>query len=155
MAIAIERLIERPECLPLLADWLLAEWPESVGHARSEALINMAGRTNLHRLPLGLVALDDGWPVGMATLALDRAPPELEFKTAYLPCLTTLYVDPPARRRGIGTLLCDAIAGEAARLGRSEIFLYTLDAAEFYRARNWQQLTDATPVFMRRSLATS
>ena len=151
--VRFERLIDRPDCVETLAEWLLGEWPDSVSRSRADAVLNIAGRTNFNRLPLAIVALDDGVPIGMASLAQDRPPAELQWQAAYVPCLATLYVLPTYRGRGIGEQLCDCVAGEASRLGYRELFLYTETAADFYQARGWELLTSDTPAFMRRGLA--
>jgi GNAT superfamily N-acetyltransferase len=152
MPVRIERLSDRPELVETLAQWALAEWPESVNHSLQVAVLNFAARANVDRLPLGLVALESELPVGMATLALDRPPTELEWHASFVPCLTGLYVMPQWRNQGIGGALCDCVAGEALRFGFQEIHLYTVNAAEFYQARGWCQLPTETPAFLQRRL---
>jgi GNAT superfamily N-acetyltransferase len=152
MTVCIERLADRPDCVETLAEWALAEWPESMRHSLRDAVLNFAARANVDRLPLGLVALECELPVGMATLALDRPPQELGWENAFVPCLAGLYVVPAWRRKGIGSALCDYVAGEALRLGFEEIHLYTVDAAEFYQARGWCRLLEAHPAFLQREL---
>ena len=152
MTVCIERLADRPEFVETLAEWALAEWPESMRHSLRDAVLNFASRANVDRLPLGLVALESGQPVGMATLALDRPPRDLKWETAFVPCLTGLYVIPEWRKQGIGGALCDCVAGEALRLGFQEIHLYTADAAEFYQARGWCRLPADSPAFLQRGL---
>ncbi len=152
MTVSIERLADRPELVKTLAQWALAEWPESVSHSLRGAVLNFAARANVDRLPLGLIALECELPVGMATLGLDRPPQELGWETAFVPCLTGLYVIPERRNQGIGSALCNCVAGEALRFGFQEIHLYTLDAAEFYQARGWRRLSVERPVFLQRGL---
>lgn len=150
--LVIKRLIDRPDCIEALADWLLAEWPEVVDSSHQKAIINIAGRTNFDRLPLALVAFQNGQLAGTATLTLDEPPRTLAGLARFVPVLATLYVPATFRRQGIGNSLCNAIAGEAARLGHPELFLYTETAADFYHARGWQSLTNTPPVFMRRAI---
>ena len=152
MPVRIERLSDRLELVETLAQWALAEWPESVNHSLHAAVLNFAARANVDRLPLGLVALECELPVGMATLAMDRPPSELEWQPTFVPCLTGLYVIPQWRNQGIGNTLCDCVAGEALRFGFQEIHLYTVEAAEFYQARGWCRLSAESPAFLKRRL---
>ena len=73
-----------------------------------------------------LVAEQDGWIVGFATL--HGQPPAGE--------LAMLFVDPPAIGRGIGTLLHDRITATAAQAGFTHLTVTADPHAEsFYLAR--------------------
>ncbi|MCR9221750.1 MAG: GNAT family N-acetyltransferase [Alphaproteobacteria bacterium] len=73
-----------------------------------------------------------GAALGVATLhALDGAPGAL--------MLHGLFVDPPARRRGIGAALLAAAEAEAARRGAGLLVVRAQrDAADFFRARGYR-----------------
>jgi N-acetylglutamate synthase-like GNAT family acetyltransferase len=62
---------------------------------------------------------------------------------ACITALTSLYVTPERRGRGIGTQLCAEAARAAAGIGLAELFLYTRDSQRFYADRGWRRECEA------------
>jgi GNAT superfamily N-acetyltransferase len=118
----IEYLADHRDTIPILARWLFDEW----GHRSPDGSVQgMADtlRARLHwdRLPLALVALQDGKPIGTVSLKIK----EVEIRSEYEHWLGTLFVKEACRRRGVATLLLKTAANEARRLGLDELYLYT------------------------------
>ncbi|MEW5986550.1 MAG: GNAT family N-acetyltransferase [Chloroflexota bacterium] len=134
MNIKVEYLADHPELVSLLAAWFYEEWGQgspAVTFERMEERVR--ARMNRDHLPLALVALDNGVPVGSATLKIQ----EMETHPQFLYWLGTVYVRPPFRRQGIGSIIVEAATAEAARLGLGELYLYTRHSERFYTRLGW------------------
>lgn len=149
----IVHLFKHPRHLPLVAGWIYHEfWAGKPGYsvALFEDLLRQADDPG--RIPLSLLALDEGRPAGTVNLIHcdSQRRPDLH------PWLAALVVPPGARGRGIGSALVRAVASEARRLGFNEVFLGT-DIPVFYEplgARVFQRFEDALCI-MRIPLAPS
>ena len=128
---------DHQEVIPVLAAWIYNEWSYLYP---GETLQDFEGllreRINKKSLPLTLVAIEAGEPVGTVSLKAF----EMETSSDMTPWLTSLYVASPLRRRGIGTNLVKAIEQKAAELEIRKLFLFTADAALvalFYSRLGW------------------
>jgi predicted N-acetyltransferase YhbS len=133
----IHYLREREDVIPILAAWIFNEWSYLYPGATMpdfEGLLRE--RINKKSLPLTLVAIEAGEPVGTASLkAFD-----IETRSDLGPWLTSLYVAKPWRRRGIGSSLVKAAEQKAAELKIRKLFLFTTDPAlvvPFYSRLGW------------------
>jgi predicted N-acetyltransferase YhbS len=118
---------------------------EMVARLRLAAFFEGTGRTlkedtaGLQKLLAGdgfetsLVARIDGVPVGTCLLVRN----ELEPAHDLTPWLAGLAVVPEHQRRGIGRALVRVIEARAASAGFSELYLYTLEARDFYATLGW------------------
>jgi predicted N-acetyltransferase YhbS len=134
MGAEIAYLADHPELIPELAAWLHEEWgyldpKSSVKH--KEVMLRV--RLNRDKIPLTLVAFLSSEPVGTASLQLRELPTYRQ----YLHWLGTVYVLPPYRSQGIGIQLVERAVAEAARLGVSELYLYTPDQEQMYASLGW------------------
>ena len=86
-------------------------------------------------LPLTLVALDNGEPVGMCSLSKVKGlRPDLS------PWLGPLFVNKQYQKRGIGSKLVEAIKQKACVLGFEKLYLCTHDSdlvTKYYQPRGW------------------
>ena len=122
MEVNIEYLADHPDSAAILAQWLFAEWGHHSPDATIEGIMEKLNkRLNRDRLPLALVAIRDGQPIGTVSLKLK----EVEIRSQYEHWLGTLYVHEPYRGRGIGSLLVKAAVEVADRLSVGELYLYT------------------------------
>ncbi len=124
----IEHLFEHPEWIRLVAGWIYDEfWTGKPGVSVETFVARLGEATDPDRVPLSLLALSDGRPVGTVNLVHtdSEARPDLH------PWLAALVVVPEARGQGIGSALVRELNAEAARLGFGELFLGT-DIPEFY-----------------------
>ncbi|MFH1831578.1 MAG: GNAT family N-acetyltransferase [bacterium] len=90
---------------------------------------------NIDSLPLTLVALDNGMPVGMCSLTETKG---LRFNLT--PWLGPLVVDKQHQRHGIGNQLIEAIKQKARLLGFEKLYLCTDNpelANKYYVRRGW------------------
>lgn len=133
----IHYLGDRQEVIPILAAWIYDEWSYLYPGATLrdfEGLLR--ARLNKKSLPLALVAIEAGEPIGTASLkAFD-----METRTDLTPWFTSLYIAKPWRRRGIGSNLVKAMEQKAVELEIRKLFLYTADAvlvAPFYSRLGW------------------
>lgn len=130
-------LSDLPAALPLVAAWQHGEWgglePGDTLERREERLrahLDGAG------LPLTMVALADGNPAGCAGLVAE----ELSDYADLTPWLSSVYVDPAWRGRGVGTALTLAVERKARDLGWSRLYLCTWTARSLYERLGWRPL---------------
>jgi predicted N-acetyltransferase YhbS len=124
----INHLYEHPAHIDRVAAWIHTEfWADKQIHtpASLAALLRDAARPD--SIPLSLLALVDGEPVGTVNLVEND-----DDKRAHLrPWLAALVVVREQRGRGIGSRLVRKLAGLAATLGYSSMYLGT-DNPSFY-----------------------
>ncbi len=133
----IEWIGDCPACVPRLARWhvtafadVLATW------TIDEAAFELRGHIARLAVPTTWVAFDEDQVVGsVSLLASDPPAPD-----RYAPWLATLFVDPAARGRGIGSALVRRAVAEANGLGLPELHLWTPEHADFYVRLGWQSL---------------
>lgn len=130
----IEYLADHPEALPTLAQWQHTEWgyirPGDSVEARRARL---EGWCNRDRIPLTVVALDNGEVLGSASLI----PHDMETRMELTPWMAGVFVGEPYRRKGIGAELVRRIMDEAEKLEVPLLYLYTVHSEKFYAALGW------------------
>ena len=150
--LTIRPLAEAPETLPALAALMKAEWPGWYGPGGpGEALADLRARSRLDGLPQGVVALEDGHPIGCAALAA-ASYGALAGET---PWVVGLLVAPGRRGRGIGSALVEACEERARALGVLAVLATTASARGLLQRRGWalvRELKDGQAVH-RRALA--
>src|SRR5438094_9563419 len=110
--VQISYLIQQPEYIPQLAQWLVEQWDSILGEGTPEARIKKL-KTHLNRdkLPIAWVAHANGQLLGTAALRVH----DLEGREDLTPWLGEVFVGSQVRRRRIGAALC-ATVQEAARV---------------------------------------
>jgi N-acetylglutamate synthase-like GNAT family acetyltransferase len=134
MPMTIEYLADHPDALPTLAQWQHSEW----GHLRQgdtaeKRKARLQGFCNRDRIPLTVVALEDGGVRGSASLILH----DMETRMELTPWLAAVFVGEPYRRKGIGAELVRRIMAEAGGLNVPRLYLYTVHSERFYAALGW------------------
>lgn len=121
--VQIELLKSCPEVIPVLADWAYEDWSRFDASLTKERLIQNYSRRLSEEIPLTLVALKEGMPVGLVTLKAHEA---LEFADLENgnPWIGSLHIRSDERGQGIGELLAKSIALIAKRMGYQEIRFY-------------------------------
>lgn len=136
--IRISYLSDRRDAIPVVASWIYREWSFLyVGKTRRYVEDFLRERLHKRKLPLTLVAFERGRPVG--TVSLKEF--DMEGRQDLTPWVTSLYVVPARRKRGIGAALMRAVHDKAARMGIRGLYLFTADpglAAGFYRGLGWR-----------------
>ncbi len=138
MALEIVHLADRLDAVDAVAGWLHGEWYAGSGHSPQEAQQSVLWRLNRRHLPLALVALEAGHPVGTASLVNDEKPGG-GGETAFL---AGVYVDTACRGRGVGSRLCLQALAEARRLRLPRLSVLTLDGRAFYERLGWRHVAD-------------
>jgi predicted N-acetyltransferase YhbS len=133
----IQYLGDHRDVVPILAAWIYNEWSYLYpGTTLQDFTGLLLERMDKKSLPLTLVAIEAGEPVGTASLkAFD-----METRNDLTPWLTSLHVAEPWRRRGIGSNLVKAIEQKAVELGIRKLYLFTPDAdlvSLFYSRLGW------------------
>lgn len=128
-------LADRPDLIPALTDWFMAEWGPYYGAGGpGDAAADLRGCLNRDTLPVALVALDaDDTLLGTVALKEESVGSALGVG----PWLAAFLVAPQHRGRGVGAALVAAIEGEAARLGFAEIYTSTDTAEGILERRGW------------------
>jgi GNAT superfamily N-acetyltransferase len=92
---------------------------------------------NADRIPMTIIALDDGEPIGTAALT-DH---DMETHRELSPWLGGVYVVPSARGRGVARALVGDVIDRAAAFGVPVLYLYTNGAEGLYQKLDWRILS--------------
>lgn len=128
-AVIVDHLFRHPQHLGFVAGLVYREFWVGVpgGYSEADLRFHLGSATDPATVPLSLVALDGGTPVGTINLIAndDASLPELH------PWLAALVVVADRRGEGIGSRLVHALAVEAAGLGFAQLWFGT-DGPGFY-----------------------
>jgi predicted N-acetyltransferase YhbS len=148
MSIDIHHLLDHTHYIPTVAAWQQAEFgylsPGGTVEQRVERLRSASDRA---RLPIALVAISshDGALVGSAAIAATTL-----IHKHLTPWLSSVFVPPEQRGKGIATKLSLAAIAEADRLGFEKIHLFTPKNESLYARLGWETFGHAaingTPV---------
>jgi len=131
----IDYLAEHPDFIPTLSKWFLREWRDFYGDKSWEAVAEtFYKRLNRNRIPLSLVAFEDGDPLGTISLLEES----ISTHPHLAPWLGGLYVCEAERQRGIGRQLIEAGRAEAGKLGIGQIFIGIRKAEDYYLKLGWK-----------------
>ena len=135
--IQISYLIDHPEYIPQLGQWLFEQWGSILGEETPAARIEKLKRhLNRDTLPIAWVAHANGQVLGTAALRVH----DLEDRQDLTPWLGGVLVGTQFRCRGIGEALCAAVEGEARSRGIETLYLFTLDLEAWYSRLGWRVL---------------
>jgi len=136
VSIEIHHLLDHRQHIPTVAAWQQAEFgylsPNGTVEQRVERL---RGASDKALLPISLVAIstEQGDLVGSASIVATT----LTHKHL-TPWLSSVFVPPTQRGRGIASKLSLAAIAEANRLGFEKIFLFTPKSEALYARLGWQ-----------------
>ena len=139
MNIQIGLLKNHPNAIPELAHI----WYEVLGKiwvpdiSIQQVILRFQDHLNDNALPLTLVAIDEGKPIGMCSLRVnDGIRPDLT------PWLGSLVVDPAYQGKGIGKLLVTATQDKAVELGFQKLYLFAFDPSvpKYYVKLGWSEI---------------
>jgi N-acetylglutamate synthase-like GNAT family acetyltransferase len=135
--VRISYLIDYPEYIPQLAQWLFEQWDSILGEETPEARINkLKAHMNRDKLPIAWVAHANGQLLGTAALRVY----DLEGREDLTPWLGGVFVGTQFRRQGFGAALCATVEAEARSRGIQTLYLFTLDKQEWYLHLGWTPL---------------
>jgi GNAT superfamily N-acetyltransferase len=147
-------LADYPHYLPVVAGWIFDEWgAEMSGSTFDSVQSEFSQHLNRDRIPLTMLALSEGLPVGTASIFLH----DMDTRMELTPWLAAVYVLPEFRGQGIGSQLVRAIEETGKRLQLERLYLFTPDREAFYARLGWSLLELAeyrnhTNVIMTKSL---
>lgn len=135
--VRINYLVEHPEFIPQLGEWLFAQWGAILGEETPAARLRKL-KAHLHReeLPIAWVAHADGQLLGTAALRAH----DLEGHEHLTPWLGGVFVGASFRRRGVGAALCAAVEEAARARGIETLYLFTLDKQAWYSKMGWSEV---------------
>jgi len=135
--VVIDYLANHTEAIPVLAAWFHEEWsylyPERTLYDVERSI---AGRSQVDRIPIALVAMEAGEVIGTVCLKVHDMDTHLHLS----PWLAGLYVARTWRGRGIGSALVRAMEEKAQELEVGHLYLYTPDSESFYASLDWRLL---------------
>ena len=101
------------------------------------AIQNYVNHAHHEKLPLTLVALQNGQPIGMASLRENDG-----IQPQRTPWLGSLVVDPAFRKQRVGELLIDAIKQQASNRGYKKLYLLAFDLTipQWYAKLGWKSI---------------
>jgi N-acetylglutamate synthase-like GNAT family acetyltransferase len=137
--IRIKLLADAEEFIPAIARWHYVEWPEIFPDPRYVEE-RLKGRLQKTTLPLTLVAMEKGMPVGCVSLKQQ----EIKKLPHLTPWLASLIVKKSHRGKGIGKRLLSAAEKKAKALGFKSLYLYTTTAQKFYEENGWTEVQRMT-----------
>lgn len=130
-------LADQPQHLTIIAGWVYDEWlRHRPGETPATAEALFRGMLRRDELPLTLLALEGGAPIGTASIYLQ----DMDSRPALGPWMAAVYVAPGHRRRGVASALVRAIEAHARRLGVPRLYLYTPDQQRLYEGLGWRAL---------------
>ncbi len=137
--IEIKLLADCSEHIPYLAtlwyEQISKQWVPDASIERAKQ--NLIKHTNQKQLPVTFVALNNGQPVGMASLREnDGIQPDL------VPWLGSLVVDPAYRNQKIGESLIEVVKQRALIMGYSKLYLLAFDETipMWYESLGWKSI---------------
>ena len=131
----IDYLAEHPDFIPTLSKWFLREWRDFYGDQTWEVIAEIFyERLNRNRIPLSLIAFEDGSPLGTISLLEES----ISTHRHLTPWLGGLYVHQDRRHQGIGKRLIEAGIDEAGKLGIEQLFIGIRKAVDYYEKLGWK-----------------
>jgi N-acetylglutamate synthase-like GNAT family acetyltransferase len=132
--IRISYLIDHPEHLPQLAQWMFEEWRSILVDETLETRTEkFKTHMNRNKLPIAWIAHANGQVLGTAALRVH----DLEGREDLTPWLGGVFVGPDFRSQGIGAALCATVEDAARSLGAQTLYLFTLDKQAWYSRLGW------------------
>ena len=139
MIIDIVSLVERPDLLPVVAQWQWLEWGRRQGATVAQVAAVLRACCTAQAVPQGVVLLDGGVPAGTATL--DHA--DLDARPDLTPWLANVFVSPDFRGRGHAKRLVRHIEAAARAGGIETLYLHTENATALYAGLGWSAMATA------------
>jgi GNAT superfamily N-acetyltransferase len=135
--LAISDLRRRPDFFDTVADRIWQAWWRSHGHPREYIRTRLCENINAEPIPLALVAHAGGEFLGTASvIACD-----LDERPQLSPWVAAVWVEPHARRHGIGGMLVNQAVAACSALGIERAYLCArLERAGFYERLGWTRI---------------
>jgi GNAT superfamily N-acetyltransferase len=132
----IASMRDRPDLVPLVANWLWTEFGRPNGRTLETSLKAVAETVTAETMPRTFALLVNGVPVGTASLTID----DLDSRPDLTPWLAGVVVAPEARGKGLAAYLVAAVEAEAIRQSVTTLWLYTWTAERIYQRIGWRTI---------------
>lgn len=137
--LTIGNLADYPMHIATVSRWVFDQWSSQHGESFEDVLQRTKDRSRKEGIPMTLIALEDGVPVG--TVAVWEN--DLESRQDLAPYLATLFVSVDHRGKGIGRKLIKAAMQKTKELGYQKLYLIAEPAiGPFYKMLGWRFLSD-------------
>jgi GNAT superfamily N-acetyltransferase len=154
--ISIVTIADRPDLVPMVAQWLWHEWWQDDGYTLEQTRAAVAASISRSGPPQTFVLLVDGEPIGTASLVAH----DLDERPDLTPWLAGVFVIPEARGRGHVIHLIQAVEAACRSAAIPIVWLYTACAERVYARAGWrsveaiQRSGRRSVMLMRRDLIT-
>jgi predicted N-acetyltransferase YhbS len=134
--VRIEHLADHPQHLAALAAWHQAQF----GYLNTSVTVEqrmerLRASAQKGKLPMTFVAVCEGQLLGSASLL-----PQTITHSHLSPWLSSVYVAPDHRNKGIGSALVRHVVQEAAGMGMDKVYLFTPNSEALYARLGWKAL---------------
>jgi len=131
----IDYLANHMEFIEQLAAWHHNQWAYlHPGETLEERTERLRGKCTPGGIPPMLVAYDGTELIGSA----EPVEHDMDVRRDLRPWLASVFVSRRHRGKGIATQLVNRAEQEARKAGQTQLYLYTPDAMELYRACGWR-----------------
>jgi N-acetylglutamate synthase-like GNAT family acetyltransferase len=146
LAFDIADLRHCPEFFDAVADRIWQAWWKPHGHPLAYIRDRLRENMEPRSIPLALVAHEDGHFLGTASVIAS----DLAERPQLTPWVAAVWVEPQARRRGVGAALVDRAAQACFALGIDRAYLCARpERADFYQRLGWTRIErDVGPVHL-------
>lgn len=142
MNLEFEYLVDRPSDVPLVIDWWRTVWSDRMGDDMALAATQLGSSLSKTTLPIHVMAILDGMPVGTAALKRHEL---AEIFPDYRYWLGSVFVEEGARDGQIASALSLHIIEIARRMGLPHLYLQTINlSGGLYSKLGWQPVTEFT-----------
>ena len=132
----IVRIAERPDLVPMVAQWLWDEWHLDADDSLEATHDAVAASVSPSGPPQTFVLLVDSRPVGTASLVAH----DLDERPNLTPWLAGVFVIPEARGRGHVIHLIQAVEVACRSAGVGTVWLHTTSAERVYAGAGWHTM---------------
>jgi len=134
LALTISDLRQCPEFFDDVADRIWRAWWKPRGHPLDYIRSRLTENMHAEPIPLALVAHEGGKFLGTASLIVS----DLEQRPELSPWVAAVWVEPRARRHGVGAALVDRAAKACFALGIARAYLCARpERTGFYQRLGW------------------
>ena len=130
----IEYLADNIALLPIIAHWHQEEWGYfNPGDSIEKRIAKLQKHLGKKQIPTTFVSLLGGNLLGFASLILH----DMDTRMDLSPWLSSMYVLPENRGRGIGSALVQRVIEEARELNVETLYLFTSNRKGFFASLGW------------------
>jgi GNAT superfamily N-acetyltransferase len=130
----ISDLRQRPEFFDSVADRIWRAWWKADGHPLDYISGRLRESLNAEPIPLALVAHEGSTFLGTSSVIAS----DLAERPQLTPWVAAVWVEPQARRRGVGAALVNRATQDCSALGVDRVYLCARpQRSEFYERLGW------------------